>query len=153
VNLKKNFGDLNVGLSAYSGKGVWTKFGEASTYRSDVDKVRYGIDAQYYMNNLTLEAEYVRGKGVDTADAAWDQNKYVDGYYAQAAYNFTPSDAFVARYSSLSNDPVKPAFGKRTAWDLASCTGSMQTRSSSSSTKSTMKHKTQSRTTELQPNG
>lgn len=111
-------GDLTIGASYYVGQGVWKKFGEAATFRSEVKKQRYGIDLQYYLNRYTLKAEYVRGRGVDEADAAWDQSRYVDGYYAQLNYNLTQRNTLVARFSTLSEDPVKPAFGRRDTWEL-----------------------------------
>ncbi|MHB0912991.1 MAG: S-layer homology domain-containing protein [Armatimonadota bacterium] len=119
LNLRRSFGDsLEGGLSYYDGRGVWTTFGTSSTYRSDVDRVRYGADMQYYGNGYTLEAEYMRGKGVDEANSSWDQNEFVDGYYAQLAVNVNPADMLVARYSSLSADPKNPTFGRRNGWDL-----------------------------------
>ena len=111
-------GNLNFGVSGYVGQGAWTTFGDASTYLSDVDKVRYGADLQYYLHNITFKGEYIRGKGFDQAAGAWDQGEYADGYYAQLNFNLTNKNMLVARYSSMSQDPTAPQYGRVNAWEL-----------------------------------
>lgn len=118
VRLQWQQGDLDFGMSGYRGRGAWTTFGDAASYQYGVQKIRYGADAQYYMNRLTLKAEYMRGKGFDQAANTWNQDEYTSGYYAQLAYNIDALDTLVARYSSLENDPTKPNYGRRSAWDL-----------------------------------
>lgn len=118
ANAKWSLGAFDLGFSGYYGLGAWKKFGDPLTYETDVRKIRFGADLQVYLNNLTLKAEYVRGKGVDAADSSWDQNQYVDGYYAQLNYSVTSKDTLVGRYSSMSQDPVKPQYGRRNATEL-----------------------------------
>ena len=118
ANVKFSLGDMDLGVSGYHGKGAWKKFGEPATYFPGVVKNRYGADLQYYMNNITLKAEYIGGKGFDEASPNWNQNQTASGYYAQMNYNINPSNIFVARYSSMSEDPQAPQYGRRSSWDL-----------------------------------
>jgi len=86
---------------------------------SDTDKVRYGADFRYYWDQVTLKAEYCRAKGIDTTNpATFNPDTWVDGYDAQVNLNVTRVDELVARYESLSQDPLYPAFGRRNAYNL-----------------------------------
>ena len=118
ANVKWNSGKLGLGLSGYHGRGAWTTFGVPATYLPGVVKDRYGADLQYYTKNITLKAEYIGGKGFDQAAPAWNQDDTVKGYYAQLNYNINPSNMLVARYASMSQDPISPQYGRRSAWDL-----------------------------------
>lgn len=115
VDVKRNFGDLDLGASYYSGRGV---FNSANVLQSGLERRRIGANLQYYMNKLTLKGEYVSGKGVDTADASWDQTRSINGYWGQLSYNATKDNSIVARFQSITNDPVQPKYGGRNSWDV-----------------------------------
>jgi len=71
------------------------------------------------LNRLTLKAEYITGKGVDSSVPAFGSlTQTVDGYWAQLAYNVTKSNALIAKYNTISEDPLFPTFGRRNQWDL-----------------------------------
>lgn len=118
ARLQYRGGDWNLGVSGYYGTGVWKKFGEPATYLGGLDRNRYGADFQYYLNQATFKAEYIRAKGIDEAANTWDQSQWVDGYYAQINYNLTGKDTLVTRYSALASDPVRPQYGRRSAWEF-----------------------------------
>lgn len=117
TNVRWSHGDLDLGVSGYWGKGVWTSFAN-KTYNKDIDKVRYGADLQYYLNNITLKGEFIRGKGFDDVPATPIQDQWVNGYDAQIGYNVDQKDTLVARYSFMSKDPIKLAYGEVTSWDF-----------------------------------
>lgn len=117
ARLKWAAGDLDFGVSGYWGTGVWNKY-EKGQYAPTVDKTRYGADLQWYFNNFTLKAEYIRGKGFDLASGSWDQSEDTYGYYGQINYNLSVKDTLVARYAFMEVDPQAPQYGERTAWDL-----------------------------------
>lgn len=111
-----NRGNIEYGVSSYFGEGVWNN--GYTGFLDEVDKNRYGADFRYYGDKWTFKTEYVRGKGVDGAATSWDQEESIDGYYTQLNFNPGIADTLVARYAALSDDPVKPTFGRRTSWDL-----------------------------------
>ncbi len=106
-------GDMEWGISGYLGGNILNS-GRTDTVTADKD--RYGADFRYYGENWTFKSEYVRGKGVDTADPAY--TNWIDGYYTQFNYNTNVQNTLVARYSSMSEDPKKLTLGRRSAWDL-----------------------------------
>lgn len=116
VNLAGSFKNLGVGLSYYDGCGVWKEFNK--TFLDGVKKSRYGVDLQYYLSGLTVKAEWFKGRGVDEADSSWDQSRYIDGYYIQLTYGISRGNLLVARYSTISTDPVEPEYGRIDSWDL-----------------------------------
>lgn len=103
------------GVSGYFGKGIWnpTRSGLLG-----VNKTRYGADFRYFGDNWAIKSEYVRGRGVDEAVATFDNSEWIDGYYTQLNYNTNPKDTLVARYSSMSVDPLAPTFDRRNTWDI-----------------------------------
>lgn len=122
-SLRFSWGDIEGGISGYYGKGIVGSDGKLYYGSRDV-KSRWGADIQLYMfNNLSLKAEYIRGRGVDGGDPAkafdpaWTKISQ-NGWYAQAAYMLTRSDELVARYDTLSEDPKAPTLGRRSAWNL-----------------------------------
>jgi hypothetical protein len=116
VDLKKSFGDINIGASYYSGNGIYKS--DKSTLLSGVNRVRYGANMQCFLDKITLKAEYIFGRGVDFADAAWNPTQSLNGYNTQLNYNINPTSTLVARYQSVSHDPLYPSFGSRSGWDL-----------------------------------
>lgn len=117
VNLKYSGPTVEYGLSGYFGEGIWNK--DRTAMDSTTDKVRYGADFRYYLDNITFKAEYCRAKGIDTTDVAkFNPNTWVDGYNGQVNFNVTRDNELVARYESLSQDPLYPDFGRRSAWNL-----------------------------------
>ncbi|MEN6356826.1 MAG: S-layer homology domain-containing protein [Armatimonadota bacterium] len=119
ANVKFRLGDLDLGMSGYHGYGIWYKNAAGAVLYDPSQKIRYGADLQYYMSNLTFKGEYIRGKGFDDADPnKYDQNLWQSGYYAQLGYNIDNADTLVARYSTMSEDPKTPAFGRVNSWEL-----------------------------------
>lgn len=121
-SLRMSLGDVELGVSGYFGKGVLDSAG--NLYYANRDrKTRWGVDAQWYMADLSIKAEYIRGRGVDGGDPAkaFSRNytqESIDGYWAQAAYMLTRADELVAKYESMSLDPKSPTLGERSAWNL-----------------------------------
>lgn len=111
-------GDLDFGFSGYFGHGITNGSGVLLSNGAGVSKVRYGADAELYLDKLTLKAEYITGKGVDQSVSTFNLDQTVDGYWAQLAYNFTKSDSFIAKYNTISQDPLYPQYGRRNQWDL-----------------------------------
>lgn|GEM_PF-823923 len=117
ANIKYSSPNVEFGVSGYVGKGIWNK--DRSAMDSTTDKIRYGADFRYYWDLITFKAEYCRAKGVDTTNpATFNPNDWVDGYNAQVGLNVTRRDELVARYESLSQDPLYPQYGRRSAWNL-----------------------------------
>lgn len=121
-SLRGSFGDLDVGISGWYGGRVMDKAG-AWYYKVTEPKKRFGADLEYYMSDLALKAEYLRGSGVDGADSTKPYStdpvsKTVDGFWAQAAWNFTRANTLAVRYQSMSLDPLYPKLGRRSAWDI-----------------------------------
>lgn len=117
ARLKWSLGDIDLGVSGYWGKGVWTSF-KNKTYDEDIDKVRFGADLQWYLHNFTLKGEYIRGKGFDDVAAEDIQNEYLYGYYGQLNFNVDVKNTLVARYSYMNKDPEKLAYGNRKSWEF-----------------------------------
>jgi hypothetical protein len=115
ANLQYNGVNSEFGLSAYLGKGIWNPDRAALI---GVPKTRFGADFRYYLNNLTLKAEFVTAKGVDEAVSGYDNSKWVTGYDVQLGYNIGVSNTLVAKYETLSEDPKYPIYGRRSAWNL-----------------------------------
>lgn len=89
---------LNVGFSGYNGvaTSVSTSSGTPPiTTIKDSAKTRYGIDAQYYLHNTTLKAEYITGK--DNGIKKW-------GWYSQIAHNVTTRDTAVLMYDQFQDN-------------------------------------------------
>lgn len=120
ANFKYSDPTKEFGISGYFGKGVWNNARTAMD--SVTDKIRYGADFRYYLDRITFKSEYCRAKGVDAADltrpADYTAKDWVDGYNLQLNFNVTRADELVARYESLSVDPLQPKYGRRTAWNL-----------------------------------
>ena len=115
--LRWTVGPLQGGISGYLGKGLSDGEGNPLPGGEDADKTRIGFDAQYYFGNFSLKAEYVRGKGIDKSAPGFDLGRTIDGYWAQAGYTFGTS-MLVARFDTISVDPLFPSFGRRSAWNL-----------------------------------
>ncbi len=117
ANIKYSSPNVEFGVSGYVGKGIWNK--DRTAMDSATDKIRYGADFRYYWDQLTFKAEYCRAKGIDTTNTAtFNPSDWVDGYDAQLGVNITRRDELVARYESLSQDPLYPQYGRRSAWNL-----------------------------------
>jgi hypothetical protein len=117
ANLKYSSPNVEFGVSGYLGDGIWNK--DRTAMNSTTDKVRYGADFRYYWDRLTFKSEYCRAKGIDaTNTATFNPNDWVDGYNLQLNLNVTRADELVARYESLSQDPLYPQYGRRSAWNL-----------------------------------
>lgn len=116
VDFQAGAGNFDFGASGYFGEGVWDS--GFSNQIDGVDRVRYGVNARCDIRNLTLKAEYVRGKGVDEASGGWDQGRWASGYYGQAEYDLNTENTLVVRYSSMSDDPQYPGYGRRDSWDF-----------------------------------
>lgn len=85
--------EFNVGLSGYS--GVATAVSSATPpVVTETVKTRYGLDAQYYLHNTTLKAEYITGQ---------DMGKHKFGWYAQVAHNVTQRDTAVVMYDQFQD--------------------------------------------------
>jgi len=109
--------NMEFGASYYQGVGIWDK--DRTKMDSDNDKVRYGADLRFYWDKVTFKAEYIRAKGIDQTDTTkFNVNDWVNGYYTQLNLNASSSDVLVARWESLSQDPLYPDFGRRSAWNL-----------------------------------
>jgi hypothetical protein len=99
--VRKSFGNtLDTGVSFYSGK--------AGTTGAQTETQRFGLDAQYYLQNTTLKAEYISGQ--DTS-GKW-------GYYAQLAHNFTKRDTAVLMYDVQKDQATAATIGKSAAWNF-----------------------------------
>jgi hypothetical protein len=119
ANVKFHLGDMDLGLSGYHGYGIWYKNAAGAVLYDPTKKIRYGADLQYYLNNLTLKGEYIRGRGFDDANPNnYDQDLWQSGYYAQLGYNVDTADTLVARYSTMSEDPKAPTFGRVSSWEV-----------------------------------
>lgn len=117
ANLKYSSPNVEFGVSGYLGKGIWNK--DRTAMDSKTDKIRYGADFRYYWDRLTFKSEYCRARGVDQSDPAkFNPETWVDGYYCQLNFSVTRADELVGRYESLSQDPLYPQFGRRSAWNL-----------------------------------
>lgn len=117
ANIKYTGASLEYGLSGYLGKGIWNP--ARTAMNNTTDKVRFGADLRLFWDSFSFKAEYCRAKGIDGTDPTkFDVDEWVDGYYGQVAFNLTRQDELVARYESLSQDPLNPAFGRRSAWNL-----------------------------------
>ncbi len=114
-NLQYYGENVEAGLSAYIGKGIWDPDRVALV---QVLKTRYGADFRYYLNKLTLKSEYAIARGVDEAVTGFNNARWLNGYDVQLAYNISAPGTLVAKYEGLSLDPKFPAFGRRTAWNL-----------------------------------
>lgn len=122
-SVRFSWGDIEGGISGYYGKGIVGSDGKLYYGNKDV-KSRWGADIQIYkFDNLSLKAEYIRGRGIDGGDPtkpfdpAWTKISQ-DGFYAQAAYMLTRSDELVVRYDTLSEDPKAKTLGRRSAWNI-----------------------------------
>lgn len=119
ANVKFRLGDLDLGLSGYHGYGIWYKNSAGTVLYDPSKKIRYGADLQYYMSNLTFKGEYIRGKGFDDVNPNnYDQDLWQSGYYAQLGYNLDTADTLVARYSTMSEDPKAPTYGRVSSWEV-----------------------------------
>lgn len=114
-----NLGDAEIGASYwYSNKST------VNGVITDNSKDRYGFDFRYYMNKLTLKAEYMNGKNVDGKyEVANTLNKRISGWYAQLAYNPIQKLALVANYEEISDmyfalDGGGAGTGKTNVWHL-----------------------------------
>lgn len=117
ANLKYSAASMEFGVSGYFGEGIWNK--DRTAMNSSTNKVRYGADFRYYWDRVTFKSEYCRARGIDGTDPAkFNPNNYVDGYNLQVNFNATRADELVARYESLSLDPLQPQYGRRSAWNL-----------------------------------
>jgi len=117
ANIKYSSPNAEFGVSAYVGKGIWNK--DRTAMDSRTDKIRCGADFRYYWDRVTFKSEYCRARGVDETDPAkFNPETWVDGWYGQLNVNVTRADELVARYESLSQDPLYPQYGRRTAWNL-----------------------------------
>jgi len=116
VDVKQRFGDLDLGASYYGGVGVFNS--NQSAFLSNVGRVRYGANMQWYLDKLTFKGEFFAGKGIDTEAATWNPGKAIDGYYAQLAYNLSQKNTLVGRFQAMTWDPVYPTFGGRNSWDV-----------------------------------
>ena len=113
-NIKVKMGDVNLGVSGYMGKGFKNS---AGTLSKD-DKMRYGIDVQYYMDNITLKGEWIRGKGCEKMNTSFSQDQWISGGYAQVGYNFMQGYTLIGRYQTMSEDPEYNKFERRSAYEL-----------------------------------
>ncbi|MCE5313829.1 MAG: porin [Armatimonadota bacterium] len=119
ANVKFRLGDLNLGLSGYHGYGIWYKNAAGNVLYDPTKKIRYGADMQYCINDLTFKGEYIRGRGFDDVNPnSYDQDLWQSGYYAQVGYNIDTADILVARYSTMSEDPKNPQYGRVSSWEL-----------------------------------
>ena len=122
TTLRARLGDVDLGVSAWFGKDVEGSDGKLYS-DNKAPKVRYGADAEWYLNNLALKAEYIAGVGVDGADPIKPFNPAVldtsvNGGWAQVAWNFMKANTLAVKYETMSEDPLYPQFGRRSAWDL-----------------------------------
>ncbi|MHB9038172.1 MAG: porin [Armatimonadota bacterium] len=113
-------GEVDCGVSGWLGKTVLDSNGQALLNNND-SKTRYGADAQWHVNALTLKAEYFKGVGVDGGTAGVANaclNDSVSGGWAQAALNLPNKDMLAVKYEAMSEDPLYPTLGKRTTWSI-----------------------------------
>lgn len=99
-------GDLNLGISAFTGKG------QDETQAFEVKESAYGVEAEYAMKKLGLgfRGEYVAAKwknfDVSTSKAASGKTQKPNGWYLQAAYRLPPIPVLqlMARYEDYEKD-------------------------------------------------
>ncbi len=99
--------NFDVGVSGY-----WGKAGPNGQLQ---DKTRYGADLQWYGVSipLSIKAEYVAGKQ-PTGAAATPVMTDPWGYYAQAAWTFSPAWTGVYKYDVFDGDNPSSATGRLT---------------------------------------
>lgn len=98
---------FDVGVSGY-----WGKAGPKGQLQ---DKTRYGADLQWYGISipLSIKAEYIKGKE-PTGAAATPVLTEPWGYYAQAAWTFSPVWTGVYKYDVFDSDNPSSATGRLT---------------------------------------
>jgi len=114
ANVRWKLGDLDFGASGYWGRGVTSS---SPTAYQPIAKNRWGVDLEWYFNNVTLKAEYITGKGVEGAKRNLQEN--IPGYWAQLAWNLNMTNTLVAKYEWMKQDPTTSTdYGERSAWNL-----------------------------------
>lgn len=98
---------LNIGVSGYWGKS-FVPPATPPGLGTNVDKNRYGADLQYYLNNASIKAEWIRGKNNTTEG---------QGGYVQLATNFGPKYIGVLKYDTFDPD-IDTGGNKLTRWHL-----------------------------------
>ncbi len=117
--IRHNFGSLDLGVSGYWGRGIYRTNSSSKDVFVPCEKVRYGFDAELYMSNASLKFEWIRGRGVDKTDPTkFPLAEWIDGYWAQLAFNLNVKNTLIAKYDTLSKDPLYPSFGRRSAWNF-----------------------------------
>lgn len=112
--VKTTFGNLELGISGY--KGFAYTDGSAAAAVHKKDKTRYGIDAQLYLDGMTIKGEYIAGKGVEGAVRDFDET--VKGCWAQIAKNIDVKNVLVVKYDGLSDDNKSAKdYGKLSTWN------------------------------------
>jgi len=120
--VRVKWGDVDFGVSEWFGKQIVDSAGKLY-YGNRDGKIRFGGDVQWYLGKLSLKAEYIQGRGVDGADSSKPLNRDVldetiTGGWAQAAWNFRKADTLAVKWETMSEDPLYPQFGRRSAWNI-----------------------------------
>jgi hypothetical protein len=122
TTLRAGSGSLQGGVSGWYGGRIMDKAG-TWYYMATEPKTRVGADVQYYGKHISIKAEYIRGVGVDGADSAkpFDPavvSEAIEGMWAQIAWSFSAPNTLAVKFETLSDDPLYPQFGRRSAWNL-----------------------------------
>lgn len=95
--------NLDAGVSAFWDKATVTVNGA----KRQKDHDRFGIDVQYYLENASIQAEYITardGKVKGTAPSQTLQKTKPSGYYVQYSHSPKPTETVVFRYDSFDPD-------------------------------------------------
>jgi hypothetical protein len=118
ANVKLSSANWELGISGFLGKGIIDDKGALYLQNED-RKTRYGADFQYYgINNMSIKAEWIKGKGVDGIGNTAALRNTVSGGWAQIAYNILANNTLVARWETMSEDPKYTKYGRRSALNL-----------------------------------
>lgn len=100
----KLLNNLDLGVSGYFGRTPTATPNTGAEFTRDL----YGADAQYYLQDTSLKAEYVTGHAMGFKKS---------GYWAQIAHNFTKKDIGVVMYD-VFDDASNIKNGNLNNWNI-----------------------------------